>query len=47
MNPKIAKQAGLIPAGYNNEGEVEYLGTKLQWEIYDRLEKEEELNNNK
>ena len=33
----IHEQAGLIFSGINFEGETEWIGTKLQWEKYERL----------
>jgi len=38
MNEDIAKEAGLILAGKNEEGDYEYIGTREQWEMYDELE---------
>lgn len=45
MNNKLALQAGLYQAGYNEEGEQEYIGTRQQWEKYQELE-DKSLENN-
>lgn len=45
MNNKLALEAGLYPAGYNEEGEQEYIGTRQQWERYQELE-DKSLENN-
>lgn len=35
--------AGLVPAGKDEEGEMEYIGTDKQWKRYQELE---EINSN-
>lgn len=34
-------QAGLEPAGINDDGEQEWVGDNTQWEIYDKLSSKE------
>lgn len=43
MNNKLALEAGLYPAGYNEEGEQEYIGTRQQWEKYQELENQNDI----
>lgn len=34
---QLAKEAGLIYQGKNEDGEDEFLGTKQEWEEFERL----------
>ena len=34
---KIYEKAGLVPAGKNEDGEQDYIGTKEQWDKYDEM----------
>lgn len=42
MNPELAKKAGLAFAGHDEEGQAEWVGTRLAWERFEELEREYE-----
>lgn len=40
MNSTIAKKAGLVSAGVDEEGQPEYVGTTEQWDRYEMIKNE-------